>query len=229
MSTTETSPFMKSLMLLESDLDAAGWDKPAGLYQFSEEVGSDPSFEKMLDLDSPVEDLQLIISRTRPPDEVKGLVLATEGWRPITVEEAREIQHPMLVETERTLGEMTEMLRTLGLNIDSYSEDEKTKAFARAWQDAIWHMAPDGRLSNLPEELRREVRSITAVTRSGEVYMVGRTRGEDPKLAQIVAFDTYCGDVPMLMRILLGRCPLEAPRQAIGRGAGNDFRTGDEV
>jgi hypothetical protein len=192
----------KSLLILESDLAALGWDQPAALYEVHGDFDDDPTFVKLAELTDPRYDLMAMAASVRAGDAITGLVLATEAWRPITYDEA-------LVSQDEELQSMVEFIQTVilpaGIRLqEQFGEThiDPEKALREAWMKAIVETC-HGHIGNLPDRLKREIRTLIAVNRRGEVLGANRARGEEPELTD-VANAHEAGVIPDLLATVLG-------------------------
>jgi len=149
---TDGNDLRKSLLLLEGDLQAEGWNNPARLYAM---VGDpkDPRFELMLPIpakDHPAEIIEKLVSQQRhcKPD-VLGLVIAHEAWATKPVSELDE--------------EILELLR------EAVGEDRAD--VEDAWETTV-SMLPE----ELVEQFRDEVRTVYSVMRDGSGVVCVRDR-----------------------------------------------------
>jgi hypothetical protein len=150
--------FERTLEILEVDLDALGWDQPARFYSLKG-TPSDPELELLGVLPGhPFETLEQIRrAGYRAPSEVVGLAIANEAWIPITLDLA----------VERNL-------------VQKPPEDvEITVDHRMAWTKALMNSSPDGSIAGLPDQYRREVRIVTAITRDGVVHMYTKHRDDN--------------------------------------------------
>lgn len=189
--------FHKALKILNSDLDVVGWDQPHKFYAIKGDR-NDPQFELLceLPLDThPAEFLQFmhqmsVAGKLDPmPKDSIGLLLVNEGWRHLKLEELEALNAGVV-------AKMRAAANALGLGEDAVREN---------YQKAIMLRRP----SEMPPQLRREMRTMTAVLRDGTT--LGSIQDRD---GEFMADDGYDigGRIPDAMkRFVAGQEPEPTP------------------
>lgn len=201
MSTVSTTALVNSLLLLESDIDALGWDRPAALYQIRGDV--DPIIEKLSELPSPRKDLQRLALRAHPPASITGLTVVTEAWSTlpwemamVTVPELAELSHAELIEANSDVFTGNETV------------EELNRLRAYGWTLALVDAAESvGGVGNLPPHLRLEVRTVITSLRDGTTIVITRIRDDEPEVTTIASGTQECGLTATLLRTMLGVTP----------------------
>lgn len=181
----------KTLLLLENDLEGAGWDQPAAIYFVSGDP-NDPHLTLAATLlGHPVPAMQEIYDDgARVPDNVIGIALATEGWRHLQLEELEEVD-PQMVAVMRAATKVLFPDHT-----DEELDGEVKKAMGKLHQQV--------RPSELPSEMRVEIRNVFVVFPDGTSMGVIRDRDQEPKLTDFQSAEiTLGGRVPDAMHHLL--------------------------
>lgn len=156
--------FDKSMLILEGDLEVLGWDQPPRLYALLGEE-NDWRLELVTSMTGhPVEFMQMMVATGRFSDDVKGVAVATEGWRHIHWDEFKE-KHPDTWEKIQAVAE------TLGLPMD-----EAEKRARDMFHEACTQIRP----SDSPERI--EIRNLMVVMRDGRTMGVHRDRGSEAEL-----------------------------------------------
>lgn len=180
----------KLLTTVENDLDALGWDQPIGIYVIAGKV-EDPHLELVLNLDAgthPCDALQRLYDMgLRISDKALGLVVASEGYRHLDVDELPGGVGKQIRDSCREF-------------FPEYTDEEIEREVQKAYFN-ILRRAPGP--ASMPNELRREVRTVTAVFRDGSVAMIARTRDEEPGPAHVGAQASGGGNVPESMLSML--------------------------
>lgn len=160
---------LKTLHSLSADLDAMGWDQPARIYHLIE------------DENDPIARLAGILP-TYPPDDmlaaydqgmrmlpgkVFGLVIASEGYRHLFIEEVME-RNPQM--KDRILEAVAEGNATI-------DPEEVEEVLARHYYD---HMVPKlPSPSQMPPFMRCEVRMVCAVLLDGTTITHSSSKEKD--------------------------------------------------
>lgn len=177
----------QALSILDNDIEALGWDQPATLYGIEGDI-DDPVFIKQFELGNARTELEEMTHVVRAPTHAVGLVLVTEAWRTASLEEVRNGPDcDGLVEAiERDIRE-----------IEAAGGEATAAHFVN-----MLHEMSKGRISELPEPLRRESRVLIAVMKNGEARQLIRTRGQG-----VESYPSADGAVPDLLKTLLEPCP----------------------
>lgn len=192
MMTTESDALSKAMLLLESDLEARGWDQPIGVYAIGGTM-EDPILSKFpIDVQAhPVELLQELWDHgVRIQPQAIGIAVSSEAWRYLTLDEMAE-RDPERYET------FTKLVEPL---FEGLSEEERRKRLAQSLTQFQRTRLPGP--ASMPDSLRRELRSITAVFRTGEIASAMRDRGGEPRFDLYRPGDSkraYTGRVPEAM------------------------------
>jgi hypothetical protein len=201
MTFTETDPIVESLRILERDFEARGWDLPAAFFEIHGAIDEDPHFQKIAELDDPLADLIKLAMFNTPPDEITGLVIIHEGYATADYSDVKGTP----------IGE--ELIRQFNVILDAnrfnWSNEKIEQALSDYWQDIIEVLVPTvGSISDLPEGMYKEIRTVTAVARDGRAVGLWRTRGDgdDSVVFRYGNPDDRLNDVVDLMRRILGKC-----------------------
>lgn len=162
----------KLLLLLENDMEGMGWDVQPRLYAVSG-TPDDPRFDLLAMINGhPFEAIRDMHKEgRRVPSQVLGLALANEGWRHLSLEEAIAIDPERF---EEGMQKVKEMWRA---DMGEEIPDDKLMDIAnKAHQEVVTSVRP----SQLPEQMRVEVRNTMAVFRDGTSLTVMRDRGKEP-------------------------------------------------
>lgn len=164
----------KLLLLLENDLAARGWDQPARLYLIRGNPNS-PHFELVADLfGHPCDVLQgMWDAGYRVPNDALGIAQAHEGWRHLTLEEVRQ-------RSPRVYGQMLKAAQQLAP--EDASDEDITAVIEKAWSSTIQNLP---RVSEMPEDMRIEVRGVFAVFRDGTQMGMSRDRDDEPHVHEM--------------------------------------------
>lgn len=159
---TPKDEFEKSMLLLENDVDALGWDQPARIYAI---LGDDDDLrmELMDEIEGhPVDYMRDMVAQGHFDPSVKGVALVTEGWRHPTFDEFKALDGwPMLVK----LAEM-----------HGLSAEEAEKKAEKAFHYANSMMRPS------ENPYRGEIRNVIVVMRDQRILGVHRDRGSEAEL-----------------------------------------------
>lgn len=184
--------FKKDVLMLESDLDALGWDQPNILYAVMGEPG-DYRLEKISEMSGhPVDWMRAAVCGTdehpgggRLHDEVRGVAVANEGWR-----------HPRAQDFERHYPEDWAMFMKLA---DATGVTDKEEIYERI-NNVLSPLHDQIAPSNNPRRI--EIRSVIVLMRDGSGLGVHRTRNEDAEAFQMAQE----GRVMQGMKALLTGC-----------------------
>jgi hypothetical protein len=175
---------------LENDVSALGWDQPHRLYAIAGSL-EDPRFDLMLPpfRQHPIQKfLKGYDTGLRVKPDVVGLALCNEGWRMRMPAELTEEQVPVLA-TFRKAG------RQKGIK-----DEDIENALSRYFVE----LASELGISNAPDHLKVETRTVTAVLKDGTV--VAGNRDRDAQLQ--IAHSTIAGsEVFNPKNVFTGRIP----------------------
>lgn len=148
----------KALLLLENDIDALGWDQPPRLYAVLGD-DEDPYLELAFTFPEghPVDHMRQMVAQGKFSPEVKGCVVATEGWR-----------HPTMEDLQKT--DAWEVI-TRSARSANVPEDQIEEKGRMALEYANSMMRP------AENPYRVEIRNVVVVMRDGRVFGVHRDRG----------------------------------------------------
>lgn len=194
--TPQVQSLKATLQTLLSDLNTEGWDLPAKIY-FLEEPADDPQLVLSGILPNhPTIDLQGAFRagmRVRP--DVLGLVVASEAWRHLTADELFERKPDML---QRLKDSMIEQGFDLtGVPDEALREMTKNHYYERV----LPNLGPAG---TMPDEMRVELRHVSAVLRDGTSLAVAQSRDKDDVQFQVFPEGGFANSgVPTAMYLFL--------------------------
>lgn len=160
---------ISSLESVQVNADAQGWDRPSQIYFITDTI-EDPTLVLSGETPPGIDvclSLQAGWDRGfRPPPSILGFVLMTEGWRHLEWEEVAE-RKPDIVERIRT--------RYHEETGSTLSPDQLQDYYDRAVVPGL------GAPSELPIEMRAEIRVSCAVLRNGDHVTMSYTRDKNDR------------------------------------------------
>ena len=206
MTTDEIAALEKLALLLENDIDALGWDQDAQVYALRGPL-SDPHADLIAKLGGahPVDALTFVyFSGGRLPVDAIGIGLSTENWQAKTVEQIGFENIEALVPP---IAQVVEVMRAMGA-----PKEEIRRIVTDSWNRVITSVSP----SDLPNELRLELRQVMVMTAENQLVTVRRDRGAQPQVVR----ETPGGIIQLgrLPQALLNMARGVNPEQANERG-----------
>lgn len=174
MTTDEIAALEKLALLLENDIDALGWDQDAQAYALRGPL-SDPHADLLAKLGGahPVDALTFVyLSGGRLPVDAIGIGLCTENWQAKTVEQIGFENIEALVPP---IAQVVDVMRAMGA-----PEEEIRRIVTSSWNKVIASVSP----SDLPNELRLELRQVMVMTAENQLVTVRRDRGAQPQVVR---------------------------------------------
>lgn len=169
------------LVQFDKHLEDEGWGKPPRYFAgkaVGDLVGDEGliGFFPFLEIDGhPSEVLKALVAEgvTIDPPDSAGIALVVEGWRHLTADELHRDQ-----------PEKYEQLFTIAAEESSTGDLEEIQTLVqKGWSATVADLAAP----TMPEELRKQIRNIILVLRTGIMLTLVRDRGGEPVLGEPIS------------------------------------------